>query len=66
MTDDLGKTTVAVYKIRSTDDKRIKMRQYNLPLHFEDIIIEEWKKLLYMRIIKHSESPFSFPIVAVN
>ncbi|CAG5128067.1 unnamed protein product, partial [Candidula unifasciata] len=65
-TDIPGRTTQAVHTIKLVDDCPIKLRPYNLPLHYQEAVEKEIDEMLRLGIIEPSSSPYSFPMVIVK
>ena len=63
--DKLGSTNVTTHKINSTDNKVINVRQYRQTQFHKEEARKHVTELLKNDIIKHSNSPYNFPLLIV-
>ena len=63
---ELGHTDVVKMKIDTGDAKPIKMRPYRTPLKNREVIDKALEEMLEAKVIRRSNSPWSFPVVIVD
>ncbi|XP_052710767.1 uncharacterized protein LOC128185133 [Crassostrea angulata] len=63
LTDLPGATNLVEHKIDVTTTKPVRVKQYPLPFHTEKTIKEEVGKMLQLKVIKPSSSPYCAPVV---
>ena len=63
---DLGRTNLVEMNIELTDPNPIKLPPYRIPLNKRHIIDKAVDELLDAKIIRPSNSPYSFPVVLIN
>ncbi|GFO29326.1 reverse transcriptase [Plakobranchus ocellatus] len=66
LTDLPGQSDLGGHAIKLKDEQPINIRPYPIPLHGEETVIKEVKKMLDMGVIEPSNSPYSSPIVLVK
>ena len=65
LTDVPGRTNLIEHEIKLTSAEPIRTRNYPIPLKLHDAINKEVTDMLEMKVIEHSNSPYSSPIVPV-
>jgi hypothetical protein len=63
LTDIPGTTNLVEHKIKLMTSEPIRMKQYPLPFHTEKTITEEVDKMLQLKFIEPSSSPYCAPVV---
>ena len=63
---ELGHTDFVKMKIDTGDTKPIKMRPYRTPLKNREVIDKALEEMLEAKVIRRSNSPWSFPVVIVD
>ncbi|XP_062602901.1 uncharacterized protein LOC134264647 [Saccostrea cucullata] len=62
-TDIPGTTNLVKHKIELTSKEPVRVKPYSIPFNTENVIREEVEKMLQMKVIEHSTSPYSAPVV---
>ena len=65
ITDRPGNTSLLQHDVRTTTEKPVRVSPRPLPLSMVDTIKDEVRKMLELKVIEPSESPYSSPIVLV-
>lgn len=63
LTDLPGATNLVEHKIDVTTTEPVRVKQYPLPFHTEKTIKEEVEKMLQLKVIEPSSSPYCAPVV---
>ncbi|XP_067655940.1 uncharacterized protein [Haliotis asinina] len=63
---DLGHTETVTMRIDTGNHAPIKQRPYRVPLNKRQVVDKAVDDMLEAKIIRHSRSPWSFPIVVVD
>ncbi|PIK48227.1 hypothetical protein BSL78_14913, partial [Apostichopus japonicus] len=66
LTDRPGHTQLVAHSIKLTSDEPLRVKQYPIPHAMKEVVQEEIDKMLQMKIIERSDSPYSAPIVIVK
>lgn len=66
LTDIPGSIDATQHVMTLSDNKPIAVRQYPLPLHYEDAVKKELTQLLNMHIVEFANSAYSSPILPVS
>ncbi|XP_033762635.1 uncharacterized protein LOC117344094 [Pecten maximus] len=66
LTDQPGRTVLAEHDIVTTTAEPVRVKPYPLPFNTKAVITEEVEKMLEMRVIEPSSSPYSAPVVMVK
>ncbi|XP_033733848.1 uncharacterized protein LOC117322984 [Pecten maximus] len=66
LTDMPGHTNLAQHDIHTTTSEPVRVKQYPLPYSTKEVIMDEVKKMIDMKIIEPSESPYAAPVVMVK
>ena len=66
LTDIPGKTNVLEHKIRLVEDKPIRTKQYPIPFHARDAVMEEVQHMISNEIIRESNSEYCSPITVIK
>lgn len=63
LTDLPGVTNLVEHRIELMTNEPVRIKQYPLPFHTENTIKEEVEKMLQLKVIEPSSSPYCAPIV---
>ncbi|XP_033730000.1 uncharacterized protein LOC117319277 [Pecten maximus] len=66
LTDVPGSTSLIEHEIHTTTSDPVRVKSYPLPYTTKEVINEEVGKMLEMRVIEPSTSPYSSPVVMVK
>ena len=63
---DLGRTDVIKHRIDTGDNRPVKLPPRKIPVHLQDAVFKEIDRLLDLKVIRPSSSPWSSCIVVVR
>lgn len=63
LTDKPGVTNLVDHEIQLMRNEPVRIKQYPFPFHTEKTIKEEVDKMLQLKVIKSSSSPYCAPVV---
>jgi Reverse transcriptase (RNA-dependent DNA polymerase) len=64
--DELGRTDLVTHRIYTEDVPTIKSRPYSIPPNEQAFVQEEIQRMLDNKLIRRSNSPWTFPVVLVR
>ena len=65
-TNDLGRTDVLKHRIDTGDNKPVKLPPRKIPVHLQESVFKEIDRLLDLKVIRPSSSPWSSCVVVVR